>query len=158
MYSTKYLKDRLHAKRIGEAKARGEGCRAKRPIVLIPGIFSSVLEVWQSLEKPKWLREKLWIDLSKVGFFSGKDTRSNVELTDEERRAMAKEFVRHMMPGPDGCSDPPGIKVRPREGVSGIDFLTDGFFKDSSIIFETMIRVRFSSLSLTLSPSTRPIC
>jgi hypothetical protein len=142
VYATKYLKDRLRVKRIGEAKARGEGCRAKRPIVLIPGIYSSVLEVWQSDEKPSWQREKLWIDLSKVGFFSGKDTTGKADLTDDEKRSLAKEFVRHMMPAADGHSDPPGIKVRPREGLAGIDYLTEGFFKDSSCVYALMIRVR----------------
>lgn len=142
VHSAKYLKDKLRVKRIGEAKARGEGARAKRPLVLIPGVYSSVLDVWDSHEKPEWLREKLWIDLGKVGFWSGKDNRANANLTDEQKRAQAKEFVRHMMPAADGCSDPPGIKVRPKAGIAGIDFLTEGFFKDSSTVYGLMIRVR----------------
>ena len=142
VYSARYLKTRLRCKRIGEAKVRSEGCRAKRPIFLIPGIYSSVLEVWSSQERPRWQRERLWVDFGKVGFFSGKDTTAKTSLDENERRAKAREFVRHLMPAADGVSDPEGIRVRPREGMGGIDYLTDGFFKESSCVYGTTIKVR----------------
>jgi hypothetical protein len=40
----------------------------------------------------------------------------------------------------DGFSDPPGIKVRPREGLEGIDYMADGFLRPGTFIFGKLIK------------------
>ena len=37
------------------------------PVILIPGLVSSSLEVYSSELKPKWSRSTLWLDISKIG-------------------------------------------------------------------------------------------
>eukprot|EP01119_Soliformovum_irregulare_P003200 TRINITY_DN1353_c0_g1_i2.p1 TRINITY_DN1353_c0_g1~~TRINITY_DN1353_c0_g1_i2.p1 ORF type:complete len:685 (-),score=160.67 TRINITY_DN1353_c0_g1_i2:31-1869(-) len=57
-------------------------------------------------------------------------------ITPEIERA---KWLKHLMLSPDGRSDPKGIKVRPIEGLSGVDYV-DTNFKGLSYVFGPIIR------------------
>ena len=59
------IKRRTGARRIGEAAAI-EGFSPKHPILIIPGLASSALEVWESSIQPEWKGERVWLDIGKV--------------------------------------------------------------------------------------------
>lgn len=53
-------------KYVGELMSKN-GWKPKYPVIIVPGLASSSLEVWESAEKPDWETERLWIDISKIG-------------------------------------------------------------------------------------------
>eukprot|EP00742_Colponemidia_sp_Colp-10_P010923 GILJ01012059.1.p1 GENE.GILJ01012059.1~~GILJ01012059.1.p1 ORF type:complete len:787 (-),score=104.22 GILJ01012059.1:262-2622(-) len=80
----------------------------KYPVVMIPGIISSALEVWQNSPctgTADWFRERLWIDLPKFL------TRTSC-------------WFEHMSLSEEGL-DPPTAKVRAFEGLRAADFAAD---------------------------------
>eukprot|EP01094_Clydonella_sp_ATCC50884_P022493 TRINITY_DN5186_c0_g1_i1.p1 TRINITY_DN5186_c0_g1~~TRINITY_DN5186_c0_g1_i1.p1 ORF type:complete len:780 (-),score=156.48 TRINITY_DN5186_c0_g1_i1:1224-3356(-) len=60
------LRKRTGIKSIGRAM-KSEKCTPRFPVVLVPGLASTALEVWDSEEAPEWLGERVWIDVNKIG-------------------------------------------------------------------------------------------
>ncbi|PRP78239.1 hypothetical protein PROFUN_13849 [Planoprotostelium fungivorum] len=100
------------------------------PVILVPGLCSSALEVWESPWNKKgdmsWHRSRLWISVGKLG---------------KQRKRWLKHYMLE-----DGWRDPPreltevDIKVRPVEGLHGIDFLSqDMLVKDATVVFSSLI-------------------
>lgn len=98
--------------RVGEQKAR-LGYTAKYPVIIIPGLASSAMEAWETPVK-KWFRKRIWLSFAKL-------TLGTKEM-----------WLDHLKLQADGYSDPPGIKIRPVEGLHGIDYLDEGMFVESA--------------------------
>lgn len=148
IYKVASLRRRLNLKRVGEINAR-LGYKAKYPVILIPGVISSALDVWMSEEKPEWSQQRIWLSMGKIGykFRNGGDRDEILSFSDfsisesEEltRRNAVRDWVKHITPREDGWSDPPGIKVRAHQGFGGLDYMADNFLKKASFIFGKLI-------------------
>jgi len=94
-----------------------------KPILLVPGICSSALEIWTSpwtSEDSAWQRELLWVCPSKM---------------------LSRNFFMQHMRLRDGWKDPLNIKVRPVEGLSGIDYLSrTPIVGVKSVVWDVLIR------------------
>ena len=64
-YAINLLKQRAQTKSIGKAMLN-EGAKPKFPVIIIPGLASSSLEIWQSERCPNWVGDRIWIDVAKV--------------------------------------------------------------------------------------------
>jgi hypothetical protein len=165
VYRVASLRRRLGLKRVGQINAK-LGYRAKHPIILIPGVISSALDVWYSEEKPEWTQQRIWLSMSKIGlkFRNGGDREeilsfSGFSATESEelsRRDAVRNWVKHITPREDGWSDPPGIKVRAHPGFEGIDYMADNFLKKASFIFgkliSNLIDVGYEPKSMVAAP------
>lgn len=113
--------------------------KKKYPVLLIPGIGSSALSVWESEYCQNWVGERIWLDFSKVG------TQIKLPNLWESTSETMEEFglfVRHMLLSDDGFSDPPGIRVRPMEGLEAVSCLSSGNRLTSGLttIFKDLIQ------------------
>eukprot|EP01094_Clydonella_sp_ATCC50884_P019594 TRINITY_DN3870_c0_g1_i2.p1 TRINITY_DN3870_c0_g1~~TRINITY_DN3870_c0_g1_i2.p1 ORF type:complete len:791 (-),score=263.20 TRINITY_DN3870_c0_g1_i2:193-2565(-) len=115
------LKQRTGESSLGRAM-RSSGSKPNFPVVLVPGLASSALEVWDSEEMPGWIGERVWIDINKIGSLAQLQKIKNVFKKGDEGKE--RVWLRHLCPEEDGFSDPPGIKVRPCEGLGAIDYLS----------------------------------
>mmetsp|Transcript_19419 Transcript_19419/g.54554 ORF Transcript_19419/g.54554 Transcript_19419/m.54554 type:complete len:1295 (+) Transcript_19419:74-3958(+) len=159
MRNVKAAKKYTSTKRIGLAKA-ALGYRPKYPIIIVPGLASSALEAWTT-EKGAWRRERVWVDPMKIGNLavmekiftmpkiSKKDSREAKEGSSKgksreagsgEEEEVRRFWLKHMTTAKDGYSDPPGIKIRPVDGLHGCDFLADSpLAKKASYVFGHVI-------------------
>ncbi|GAA5804463.1 hypothetical protein HPULCUR_009957 [Helicostylum pulchrum] len=89
------------------------------PVVMIPGIVSSGLESWGTLEKSKkYFRKRIW----------GTMTMVRSVLLDKE------SWIEHIMLDPETGLDPPGYKVRAVHGVEAADYFITGYWVWAKII------------------------
>jgi hypothetical protein len=118
------------------------------PVLIIPGFMSSVLEVQSSTLQPSWKNQRLWLNITTLGFNSitrgGKLQRNeeirstkllNAEETGKEEaldpsvEQMHAEYlkqvecknkwVQHMKLGDDMISEREGVVVRAIQGTAG---------------------------------------
>ncbi|KAI8637676.1 Lecithin:cholesterol acyltransferase-domain-containing protein [Parasitella parasitica] len=89
------------------------------PVVLIPGIISSGLESWGTLEKSKrFFRKRMW----------GTTTMFRSVLLDKEL------WTEHLKLDPVTGLDPPGIKIRAAQGLDAADYFVTGYWIWAKII------------------------
>eukprot|EP00211_Chloroparvula_japonica_P003813 CAMPEP_0119135150 /NCGR_PEP_ID=MMETSP1310-20130426/18732_1 /TAXON_ID=464262 /ORGANISM="Genus nov. species nov., Strain RCC2339" /LENGTH=730 /DNA_ID=CAMNT_0007126009 /DNA_START=45 /DNA_END=2237 /DNA_ORIENTATION=+ len=179
-FKAECLKQRHHQKKMGLAM-RDEGLKPKYPVILVPGLASSALEVFESDTKPDWIRTRVWIDPMKIGnlqkaqAIQNKATKvkdrlakkaqkhvpsEHVDLllhSDKNRDALSRVWLKHMVLAEDGFSDPPGIRVRPVPGLHGCDFLGEGKFdkKPSYVLgflIEALCNFGYDTNNLTAMP------
>eukprot|EP01094_Clydonella_sp_ATCC50884_P022494 TRINITY_DN5186_c0_g1_i2.p1 TRINITY_DN5186_c0_g1~~TRINITY_DN5186_c0_g1_i2.p1 ORF type:complete len:1026 (-),score=294.33 TRINITY_DN5186_c0_g1_i2:182-3052(-) len=120
------LRKRTGIKSIGRAM-KSEKCTPRFPVVLVPGLASTALEVWDSEEAPEWLGERVWIDVNKIGSLAQVQKVKNMlrsSKKSDDDSAPGRKWLRHLCLLDDGFSDPPGIKTRPCEGLGAIDYLS----------------------------------
>ncbi|PRP83124.1 hypothetical protein PROFUN_09803 [Planoprotostelium fungivorum] len=151
------------SKNIGKEKY-AQGHRPHFPLVIVPGLASSVLKATESTI-PKWENKRVWISVGKLSRKLLKDqfvsTTHSVRATlldklhknhEEEKGDKHREnsddpqdeqhavWVKHIALQQDGHSDPPGIKLRAPEGIDAIDYLSRSKpFKSHSTVFGTVI-------------------
>jgi len=90
-----------------------QGAKPHHPVVFIPGVVSSALELWEG--KPcaqKYFRQRFWIDSALLLQF----------LLDGEC------YLEHMTLDPETGLDPPGIKIRALDGLHSADYLIPGYW------------------------------
>ena len=99
--------------------ARDDGIHAHYPVILIPGIITTALEVWEgeTCARPHF-RQRLW----------GSTLMLRSILLD------TRCWMRHMMLDPHTGMDPPGIKLRSATGMEAADYLVSGFWVWAKII------------------------
>lgn len=98
---------------------KSQGAKAHFPVMLIPGIISTGLELWEGKECAKpYFRERLWGTLTMLRSL----------ILD------GKCWMEHMRLDPDTGSDPAGIRIRPAQGLEAADFLLPGFWVWARII------------------------
>ncbi|KAI3443587.1 hypothetical protein Pfo_000252 [Paulownia fortunei] len=88
-----------------------EGLKAKHPVVLVPGIVTGGLELWEGHSCADGLfRKRLW-----GGTFG-----------EVYKRPLC--WVEHMSLDNETGLDPPGIKIRPVSGLVAADYFAPGYF------------------------------
>lgn len=118
------------------------------PILIVPGFMSSGLEIKASQSRPDWVGKRLWLNLGSLGlsalYFGSAQKDKEYSAGDEQQQHQYKSaWLEHMrLDETDFCSDPPGsIKVRPIQGLEGVDYLTPGAFTNHvSYVFGPVIR------------------
>jgi len=117
------------------------GFRPGPPVIVVPGLMATALEVTRSETCPQWQNKRVWFDLFKMlpslsggalGGFSGRGQR---------------KWLEHLLLSEDGCSDPPGCAVRPvqgrdSQGLEGVEFLmkgTSAMLNKSTYVFGPLI-------------------
>lgn len=86
---------------------------AKHPVIIIPGIVSTGLEMWAGHAcASSYFRQRLWGTLSMIKLF----------MLDRDC------WMRHMALNAVDGSDPPGIKVRPAQGFEAADYVVGGYW------------------------------
>jgi ankyrin repeat protein/pimeloyl-ACP methyl ester carboxylesterase len=153
---TKKIKKAGGCKKIGDARW-ALGTRPKFPILIVPGLASSALEVMMTKEQELKMG-RVWIDPFKIGmpavlekvaqvFVGGKESTTQSDDIDpdstQEKDSIEKrrKWIEHMTLSNDGFSDPPGIKVRAVQGLHGIDYLaTVSMARTASYVFAYLIR------------------
>ncbi|TBT98236.1 phospholipid:diacylglycerol acyltransferase [Hamiltosporidium tvaerminnensis] len=116
----------------GEVLAE-KGARAHSPIIIIPGIISTTLELWKGLEgSDSHFRKKIWGSFDMLKFI----------LSDK------KSWCDHMRL--ENGLDPKGIKVRASQGLGASDFLLPGYWIWSKII-QNLAEVGYDYTNLHLS-------
>ena len=94
-------------------KASRAGFKAKHPVVIIPGIVSTGLELWRG--KPCMdgnFRKRIWGSMSMMKMIA-----SSLQC-----------WIQHMSLDRNTGADPEGIRVRAAEGLAAADFLFPGFW------------------------------
>lgn len=113
------------------------------PICIIPGFMSSGLEIQQSIFRPDWEGERLWINLASLGFQSihfGSSPAVEKE-PDAKHTKYKSDWLNHMSLMHDLQSEREGIKVRAIEGLPGVDYLTPGTLTNHvSYVFGPVIK------------------
>mmetsp|Transcript_14287 Transcript_14287/g.33921 ORF Transcript_14287/g.33921 Transcript_14287/m.33921 type:complete len:815 (-) Transcript_14287:815-3259(-) len=105
-------RDAFESERPGQYAARVHNLTALHPVVMLPGIISTGLEMWAGHDCARsYFRQRLWGTLSMIKLF----------MLDRDC------WLRHMALGVDGA-DPPGIKVRPAQGFEAADFVIGGYW------------------------------
>lgn len=103
----------------------------------ISGFMSSGLEVKESTLKPNWVGKRIWINLQSLGFESmywgsaqkKKQHHPQQNETKEQEAQMnyKSAWVKHMtLNVNDLKTEPTGIKIRPIDGLEGVDYLSPG--------------------------------
>jgi len=141
------LKQKWRTKRIVEALV-AENYKPYFPILLIPGYGASSLAVWESEERRDWEEERIWVGLRKIGSLARIKKLEGIfkkpkkcRKLDETDYDNSRVWLRHMMLAEDCHSDPPGIKVRPLEGISGVDYLShSSISKNRTFVFGPLIK------------------
>ncbi|KAJ3119574.1 phospholipid:diacylglycerol acyltransferase, partial [Irineochytrium annulatum] len=105
--------------------AQEENLTAKHPVVIMPGITSTHLEVWNSKSVTdkvscglKYFRRRLWGTLNQI----------RAILLDKAC------WFEHMSLDPKTGFDPPGIKLRAAQGLDAADYLFPGYYVLARII------------------------
>ncbi len=95
------------------------GASAHFPVIMIPGVTSVGLELWEGRRCAKGLfRQRLW----------GTLTMLKTVLMDKVC------WMDHLRVNPLTGADPPGIRIRPAQGLEAADFLLPGFWVWAKII------------------------
>ena len=114
---------------------RRKGATAKYPIILIPGVISTGLEVWQgrACAEP-YFRQRLW----------GTLTMLRMMILDKEC------WLEHMRLDEQTGGDPEGIRVRAAQGLEAADFMFPGIWVLGRII-ENLAEVGYDSNSMYMA-------
>lgn len=93
---------------------------AKHPAVLVPGLISCGLEVWQPGEcfGDSYFRERIWGGVTMARAVVG-----NITC-----------WLEHMSLDPHTSGDPPGMRLRAAEGFVGADYFIQGYWLWSKLI------------------------
>ncbi|EKX47055.1 hypothetical protein GUITHDRAFT_159571 [Guillardia theta CCMP2712] len=96
-----------------------DGVRAKHPVVMLPGIVTTGLELWSGEDCAKgYFRQRMWGTMTMV---------QNMLLN-------TKCWLRHMALDPVTGLDPPNIKLRSAQGFEAADFVVGGYWVWSKLI------------------------
>lgn len=96
-----------------------KGASAHFPVIMIPGVTSTGLEIWEGRKCAKSLfRQRLW----------GTLTMLRTLLMDKEC------WIEHLRLDPRTGSDPDGIRLRAAQGLEAADFILPGFWVWARII------------------------
>ncbi len=115
--------------------AGSNGLHAKYPVVLIPGITSTGLELWQGAPcAKKYFRQRLWGTLAMM----------RIMLMDSAC------WLAHLKLDIATGGDPPGVKLRAAQGLEAADFLMPGFWVWARII-ENLAAIGYDHNNLVMA-------
>ena len=142
-----YLPDELHSSFIRlqslvsegtrpGVEAREEGIRRHFPVILIPGIISTALEVWEGEPcAASHFRQRLW----------GSSLMLRSILLD------TRCWIRHMTLDSSTGMDPPGIKLRSSSGLEAADYIIGGFWVWAKVI-QSLGDIGYETNSMMMAP------
>ncbi len=114
---------------------REKGASAHFPVLLVPGIISTGLELWEGKECAKsYFRDRFWGTLTML-------------------RALILDgpcWMEHMKLDPITGLDPSGIRIRPAQGLEAADFLLPGFWVWARII-ENLAEIGYDNNNLQMA-------
>lgn len=98
---------------------RQKGAQAHFPVIMIPGVTSTGLEMWEGKSCARSLfRQRLW----------GTLTMLRTLLVDKDC------WIEHLRLNPKTGGDPEGIRIRAAQGLEAADFILPGFWVWARII------------------------
>jgi len=130
------------------ASSKGVGVSKGPPVVLFPSLAGTVLECEEST-LPTWQkkgakeRQRVWMDLGALDIagWGNKGEGTKIQDTATSYHMETNPFVQHMMlsvrdvnGSSEGGQDFDGIKVRPKNGLEGCEFLAKGVAKSGTVI------------------------
>ncbi|KAG8898286.1 hypothetical protein FRB99_007546 [Tulasnella sp. 403] len=114
---------------------KAKGLQARYPVVLVPGIVSTGLESWStSPEYRHYFRKRLW----------GTTTMIRAVVTERDR------WIAALMLDPETGLDPPGVKVRPAQGLDAASTFIPGYWIWSKVI-ENLACINYDTNNLELA-------
>eukprot|EP00249_Psilotum_nudum_P021291 c28053_g1_i1 orf=316-2472(+) len=114
-------------------KLKKEGVRVKHPVVLLPGIVTGGLELWEGHPCADGLfRKRLW-----GGTFG-----------EVYKRPLC--WVEHMTLDNMTGLDPPGIRVRPVSGLVAADYFAPGYFV-WAVLIENLARIGYEEKTMHMA-------
>ena len=114
---------------------RAKGVKAKYPVVLVPGITSTGLELWQGKScAESYFRQRLWGTLTMMRFM----------VMDSAC------WIQHLKLDAKTGGDPEGIKLRPAQGLEAADFILPGFWVWARII-ENLAEIGYDHNNLMMA-------
>jgi phospholipid:diacylglycerol acyltransferase len=115
---------------------RVQGAKAKFPVILIPGITSTGLELWEGKEcAQSYFRQRLWGTLTMMRFM----------VIDSSC------WLEHLKLDSRTGNDPDGIKIRSAQGLEAADFILPGFWVWARII-ENLAEIGYDHNNLVMAP------
>ena len=130
------------------------------PVLYIPGILSSGLEIRKSAVSDKHIGNRVWMNpislqrkkgRRRSDFFSNKESPrkrddkddSDSEKSDVEDLECNRAWLQHMSLTADMCTEREGNEIRPIPGLDGVDFLADivGISIGASYVFGPIIKI-----------------
>ncbi|XP_057804974.1 putative phospholipid:diacylglycerol acyltransferase 2 [Salvia miltiorrhiza] len=115
------------------ARLRRQGVSAHHPVVLVPGIVTGGLELWEGRPCSDGLfRQRLW-----AGSFA-----------HIFKRPMC--WLEHMSLDNETGLDPAGIRVRPVSGLVAADYFTPGYFVWANLI-ENLARIGYEEKNMYMA-------
>ena len=106
------------------------GIRKKYPVVIIPGATTTGLEIWQGKACAKAsFKQRLWGSVSMLSSLASMDSSC---------------WLEHISLNTTTGLDPEGIKVRPAEGMSNVEYFMPGFWL-WAIITESLADIGYDS-------------
>ena len=105
------------------------------PLLIIPGIMSSGLEIRKSAVGDNHIGSRVWlnaialgggkIQVQNAGLFKD-DSDSETSVSEEQKNLECNSaWLQHMTLTTDLCTEREGNEIRPIPGLDGVDFLTD---------------------------------
>lgn len=112
------------------------GAKAKYPVIMIPGVVNSSLEVWEGRAcAKKYFRQRVWGTLSML----------RILLLDKDC------WLEHLKLDVHNMMDPEGIRVRAAQGLESSDFVLPGYWMWSKII-QNLAEVGYDHKNLVMAP------
>lgn len=114
---------------------RAKGVRGKYPVLMIPGITSTGLELWEGQAcAQSFFRQRLWGTLTMMRFM----------IMD------GACWMQHLKLNSSTGGDPEGIKLRPAQGLEAADFILPGFWVWARII-ENLAEIGYDHNNLQMA-------
>ncbi|KAG9455013.1 hypothetical protein H6P81_007917 [Aristolochia fimbriata] len=115
-------------------KLKREGLRPLHPVVLVPGIVTAGLELWEGRPCADGLfRKRLW---------------GGASFTDVLRRPFC--WLEHISLDNETGMDPPGIRVRPVPGLVAADYFAPGYFV-WAVLIENLARIGYEGKNMHMT-------
>ncbi|KAJ8426305.1 hypothetical protein Cgig2_007828 [Carnegiea gigantea] len=124
----------LHLPESPGQRLRREGLNALHPVVLVPGIVTGGLELWEGRPCSQGLfRKRLWGGGSFAEIF---------------KRPMC--WLEHLSLNNETGLDPPGIRVRPVSGLVAADYFAPGYFV-WAVLIENLAKIGYEEKNLHMA-------
>eukprot|EP00467_Chlorarachnion_reptans_P019151 CAMPEP_0114524524 /NCGR_PEP_ID=MMETSP0109-20121206/21905_1 /TAXON_ID=29199 /ORGANISM="Chlorarachnion reptans, Strain CCCM449" /LENGTH=654 /DNA_ID=CAMNT_0001705981 /DNA_START=200 /DNA_END=2168 /DNA_ORIENTATION=- len=111
-----------------------EGLRAKHPVIMIPGVITTGLELWRGQPcAAKYFRQRVWGTFSSLEMF----------LLNPQC------WLRHMVLDESTGLDPEGIKIRAALGFEAADYVIGGYWVWAKLV-ENLAEIGYTHLNMEL--------
>lgn len=116
--------------------ARAAGARAKYPVLIVPGVTTTGLELWEARPCAQAsFKQRLWGSLQML---------TSMAMS-------AKCWKRHMKLDEVTGLDPPGVRVRAADGLEAVEYLLPGVWVWGKVV-ESLADVGYDSSNLRAAP------